>query len=82
MDPDQIEAAITPKTRAILPVHLHGVPADLDPILKISEKYDVAVVDDAALAAGARYRGNRIGSLGSLTAVSYTHLTLPTICSV
>ncbi|MAZ53128.1 MAG: hypothetical protein CMO31_03825 [Trueperaceae bacterium] len=70
MDPDQIEAAITPKTKAILPVHLHGVPADLDPILKISEKYDVAVVDDAALAAGARYRGNRIGSLGSLTAFS------------
>ena len=70
MDPDQVEAAITPKTRAVLPVHLHGVPADLGPILKVAKNYDLAVVDDAALAAGARYRGKRIGSLGSLTAFS------------
>lgn len=70
MDPALIEAAVTPRTKAILPVHLYGVPADMAPIKKTAEKYGLHVVDDAALAAGARCRGKRIGTLGIMTAFS------------
>ncbi len=70
MDPDLIEAAITPRTKAILPVHLHGVPAEMAPILEIGQHHGIAVVEDAALATGAHYHGRRIGSLSTLTAFS------------
>lgn len=62
MDPTRIEAAITPRTRAIIPVHLYGVPADLDPILELARRRGLRVIEDAAQAHGARYRGRRIGA--------------------
>ena len=75
IDPDKIEAAITTKTKVILPVHLYGQPADLDPILDIADRYGLKVLEDAAQAHGARYKGKRIGAHGDAVAsVSYTHL--------
>jgi dTDP-4-amino-4,6-dideoxygalactose transaminase len=70
MNPELLEAAITPKTRAILTVHLYGVPADLNPIAAIAKNYELPIVEDAALATGATYQGKTIGSLGTLTAFS------------
>lgn len=71
IDPLLIEAAITKKTKAILPVHLYGQPADLDPILSIAKKYQLKVLDDAAQAHGARYKGKRIGGFCDATAWSF-----------
>src|SRR5207244_5627898 len=65
LDPSLIEAAITSRTRAILPVHLFGLPADLDPILEVADAHRLAVVEDAAQAVGACYRGRHVGSLGA-----------------
>ncbi|PJK27895.1 DegT/DnrJ/EryC1/StrS family aminotransferase [Minwuia thermotolerans] len=71
IDPDRIVAAITPATRVLLPVHLYGQPADLDPILTLARKHELAVVEDAAQAHGARYKGRRIGSHGDVVCWSF-----------
>jgi len=71
MDPRQVEAAITTRTKAIMPVHLHGQPADLDPILAIARRHGLKVIEDAAQAHGAEYKGKRAGSIGDLGCFSF-----------
>lgn len=71
LDPARIEAAITSATRVILPVHLYGQSADLDPILAIARKHGLRVLEDAAQAHGARYKGRRIGAHGDAVAWSF-----------
>lgn len=71
LDPSRIEAAITARTKVILPVHLYGQPADLDPILAIARKHGLRVLEDAAQAQGARYKGRRIGAHGDAVAWSF-----------
>ncbi|MBW3625446.1 MAG: DegT/DnrJ/EryC1/StrS family aminotransferase [Armatimonadetes bacterium] len=70
LDPAKIEAAITPRTRAILAVHLHGVPADMDPILAVARKHGLAVIEDACQAHGALYKGKKVGTIGDAAAFS------------
>ncbi len=65
MDPEAVASAITDRTRAVLPVHLYGQPADMDPINALADRYELKVLEDAAQAHGARYRGRRIGSTGT-----------------
>src|ERR1035437_1329580 len=71
IDPARIESAITPKTKAILPVHLYGQAADLDPILEIARRHKLVVIGDAAQAHGAEYKGRRVGSIGDLGCFSF-----------
>ena len=71
IDPTRIEAAITPRTRAILPVHLYGLPAEMDAITEIAARHNLRVLDDAAQAQGARFGGDRIGALADATAWSF-----------
>jgi dTDP-4-amino-4,6-dideoxygalactose transaminase len=71
IDPAKIAAAITPRTKAIMPVHLYGQPVDMDPILAIARKHGLRVFEDAAQAAGARYKGRMVGSLGDAAGFSF-----------
>jgi len=71
MDPRKIAVAVTPKTKAIIPVHLYGQPVDLDPILDISKKYGLRVIEDCAQAHGAAYKGKRVGSYCDLACFSF-----------
>ncbi len=71
MDVEQAKAHVTPRTRAILPVHLFGQPADMDPILALAESHDLHVIEDACQAHGAEYGGQRVGALGDIGCFSF-----------
>lgn len=71
LDPALLETALSPKTRAVIPVHLYGQAADLDPILEFCRKHDLRLIEDCAQAAGAFYRGQRVGSIGDAAAFSF-----------
>jgi dTDP-4-amino-4,6-dideoxygalactose transaminase len=71
MDPALIEPAITSRTKAIMPVHLYGQPADMDPILEIARRHRLTVIEDAAQAHGAEYKGRRVGTIGDLGCFSF-----------
>jgi len=71
IDPTRIEAAITQKTKAIMPVHLYGQPADMEPILEIADRYQLKVIEAAAQAHGARYKDKRVGGLGNAAGFSF-----------
>lgn len=71
IDPTLIEAAITPRTKAIIAVHLYGQPADMDAINAIAKKHNLKVIEDAAQAHGARYKGKRVGTLGDAAGFSF-----------
>ncbi len=71
IDASQIEAAITPRTKAIIPVHLYGQMADMDPIMAVAERHNLVVIEDAAQAIGAEYKGRRAGSIGHIGCFSF-----------
>jgi len=71
LNPDKLEAAITSRTKAIIPVHLYGMPAEMDRIMAIAERHGLPVVEDAAQAHGAKYRGKRVGQFGQIACFSF-----------
>lgn len=71
MDPAAAEAAVSPRTRALVPVHLYGHPADLAPLARLADRHGLALIEDCAQAHGARYAGRRVGSFGKLAAFSF-----------
>jgi len=71
MDPAAIETAVTSRTKAILPVHLYGQPADMDPIMEVARRHNLIVIEDAAQAHGAKYKGRPVGSVGDIACFSF-----------
>lgn len=71
MDPNLVEAAITPRTKAIMPVHLHGLMADMDPIIDIARRHKLVVIEDAAQSHGSEYKGCRAGSMSDVAGFSF-----------
>ncbi|HXI75184.1 MAG TPA: DegT/DnrJ/EryC1/StrS family aminotransferase [Pyrinomonadaceae bacterium] len=71
LNPDKLEAAITSRTKAIIPVHLYGMPAEMDRIMAIAERHGLPVIEDAAQAHGAKYRGKRVGQFGQIACFSF-----------
>jgi perosamine synthetase len=71
LDPESVRSLISPRTKAIIPVHLYGHPADMDALTEISDRYGVAVIEDAAEAHGAEYKGRRVGGLGTCGVFSF-----------
>jgi dTDP-4-amino-4,6-dideoxygalactose transaminase len=71
MDPDALESAVTPQTRALIPVHLYGQPCDMDRIMEVANRHGLKVIEDAAQAHGARWRGRRVGSIGDAACFSF-----------
>lgn len=71
LDPAQLESKITPRTKAIIPVHLYGCPADMDAVLKIAQQHKLVVIEDAAEAHGAEYKGHKVGSMGRISTFSF-----------
>lgn len=71
IDPERIEAAITPRTRALLPVHVFGQPADFDALEDIAQRHDLRIIEDACEALGARYKGRQAGTLGDLASFGF-----------
>ena len=71
LDPAKVEAALTERTRAIVPTHLYGLPCAMSEVMKIAEKYDLLVIEDCAQAAGAQYRGQRVGTFGTASFFSF-----------
>lgn len=71
MDPTKLEAAITARTRAVIPVHLYGLPADMDAIVEVARRHNLIVIEDAAQAHGAEYKKRRVGSLGDMACFSF-----------
>jgi perosamine synthetase len=71
IDPEKIEEAITPRTKAIIPVHLYGHPCDMDAIMNIAKKHNLLVIEDAAQAHGAKYKSKKVGSFGDISCFSF-----------
>ena len=71
MDPARVEEKITPHTKAIMPVHLYGLPCDMDPIIEVANKYGIPIIEDAAEAHGAEYHGQKVGSFGLAGSFSF-----------
>jgi len=71
LDPEAAEHAITPKTRAIIPVHLYGIPADMESFMRLADRYNLSIVEDVAQAMGAVYKGKRVGTIGAAGCFSF-----------